>query len=263
MPFLSDRAAIRAILETDRTWSVYALGDLAPGQFEHCEWFAGGGGLAMLYRRFAIPVLFLIGDAPLDELPPQRRVALQVRPGALPALDNWYEAERLTPMWRMALNSARFRPAEAAGAVRLGASDLPDVEALYADGQTAHESPDFFFPSMLSEGFFFGIREHGALVSIAGTHLVSPEESVAAIGNVYTRRDRRGRGFGSRATTAVADALVACGVRTIALNVNQHNAGAIRIYERLGFDRYCEFFEGVGRYRADARASRVGSPLIV
>jgi predicted GNAT family acetyltransferase len=28
------------------------------------------------------------------------------------------------------------------------------------------------------------------------------------------------------------------------LNVNQRNAAAIRIYERLGFERHCPFLEG-------------------
>jgi predicted GNAT family acetyltransferase len=41
----------------------------------------------------------------------------------------------------------------------------------------------------------------------------------------------------------VAD-LLSQGLRDVVLNVNQKNAAAIRIYERLGFERYCPFFEG-------------------
>ena len=37
MPPLSEPDAIRALLETDRVWAAYALADLAPGFFEHCE----------------------------------------------------------------------------------------------------------------------------------------------------------------------------------------------------------------------------------
>ncbi|HJN18012.1 MAG TPA: GNAT family N-acetyltransferase [Armatimonadota bacterium] len=59
------------------------------------------------------------------------------------------------------------------------------------------------------------------------------------------RRDRRGQGLGTTATTAVARTLVEMGIRTIALNVAQTNAVAIRAYERVGFRKYCEFYEGV------------------
>ena len=34
------------------------------------------------------------------------------------------------------------------------------------------------------------------------------------------------------------------GIRDIVLNAGQDNAGAIRIYERLGFECYCPFLEG-------------------
>ena len=54
---------------------------------------------------------------------------------------------------------------------------------------------------MVTDGVFFGVYEGEALVAAAGTHLVSREEGAAAIGNIYTRRDRRGRGLG-RAVTA-------------------------------------------------------------
>jgi predicted GNAT family acetyltransferase len=68
---------------------------------------------------------------------------------------------------------------------------------------------------------------------------------VGAIGNVYTRRDRRGRGLASFVTGAVTAELLRLGLRTVALNVNQRNAAAIRVYEQLGFTRYCAFYEGV------------------
>jgi ribosomal protein S18 acetylase RimI-like enzyme len=44
---------------------------------------------------------------------------------------------------------------------------------------------------------------------------------------------------------------------TIALNVSRKNDTAIRVYERLGFLRYCDYYEGLaGRW---ARPSHAGS----
>ncbi|MBF8284938.1 MAG: N-acetyltransferase protein, partial [Anaerolineales bacterium] len=57
--------------------------------------------------------------------------------------------------------------------------------------------------------------------------------------------DRRGRGLAARVTSAVTAALLEMRLRTVALNVNQHNAPAVRVYERLGYERYCAFHEGV------------------
>lgn len=91
---------------------------------------------------------------------------------------------------------------------------------------------------------FFGIWEGDELIAAAGTHLVVPSEEVAAIGNVYTRRDRRGRCLATQVTSAVASELMRMKLRTIALNVEQKNAAAIGVYERLGFVRYCSFCEG-------------------
>ena len=80
---------------------------------------------------------------------------------------------------------------------RLGAKDVPAIERLYADGESTGESPDFFYGSMVTDGVFFGVYKGEDLIAAAGTHLVSREEGAAAIGNVYVRRDRRGRGLGT------------------------------------------------------------------
>jgi ribosomal protein S18 acetylase RimI-like enzyme len=154
-------------------------------------------------------------------------------------------------MWRMtwtgdlSRRSATTRQSAKAERVtsRLNASDVPALQALYADGESSGESPDFFFPSMVADGVFHGIYEGTALVAAAGTHVLAREERAAAIGNVYTRRDRRGRGLGRLVTTAVLGELA--GVETVGLNVRADNDAALHLYESLGFARHCEFYEGL------------------
>lgn len=253
MPRLTQPAEIRRVLETDRPWAVYALGDLTPGFFEKSEWYAAGGGrpaLALLYRAFATPVLLTVGqpddlEAILAEIGPLPEAYLSIRPEVLPLVEARHRVEHLKSMWRMTLAPDEFKPAAEGDAVRLGPADVPAVQALYADGEPAGESPDFFSPDMLSSGIFFGIWEAGALASVAGTHLVSLQESVGALGNVYTRRDRRGRGLAACVSSAVSAEMVRLGLRTLALNVYQPNSAAIKVYERLGYRKYCGFVEGV------------------
>jgi ribosomal protein S18 acetylase RimI-like enzyme len=253
MPLLTDATVIRRILETDRAWAVYALGDLAPEHFARSTWLRppdGKPALFLLYRAFGTPVLFALG-APdvlalaLEEICVEPALLLHVRPEILPVLRTRFHLASEKHMWRMVLDAPRRRAVQAADDVRLGPADLPAVQQLYADGEAGGDMPDFFDPSMLESGVFFGAREGSDLIGTAGTHLVVPAEGVGAIGNIYTRRDRRGRGLATRLTAAVVTELLRLNVRTIALNVNQANAAAIRVYERLGFVRHCAFCEGM------------------
>jgi RimJ/RimL family protein N-acetyltransferase len=258
VPPIYDPSAIRAILETDRNWAVYARGDLAPGYCDHAQWFhatSPAKGLLLLYRGFRPPVLFTLGEPAavrnlLREIESERQLSLSVRPEILPLLQEHYHLSWARPMWRMVLDRDRFEPIPArADTARLGLADLAPVQELYADGEATGESPDAFDPTMLGEGVFFGIWEAGRLVGVAGTHLVAPTEGVAAIGNVYTRRDCRGRGLAGRATAAVVAELLRSPIQTVALNVIQQNRPAIAVYERLGFDIHCEFYEGMAESR--------------
>ena len=167
---------------------------------------------------------------------------LQVRADALDEMARiaTVTAERL--MWRMVWHHGSL-PAIDPPVSRLAAGDVPALERLYADGEPSGDSPDFFYPSMVSDGVFFGVYEDQALAAVAGTHLVSREEGAAAIGNVYTRRVRRGRGLGRAVTAAVLREL--SGIETVGLNVRADNDAAIRVYESLGFVRHCEFYEAL------------------
>jgi ribosomal-protein-alanine N-acetyltransferase len=250
----SETGPIRAILETDRPWAAYALGDLASPEWERCEWHVAPGdppALLLLYRGFAVPVLFAFGPPAavrallpdLDEL----EVALSVRPEIEPVVRECFAVCDDTPMWRMLFDPARFPGGRAGAAERLTAADLPAVRRLYADGAAQGIAPDCFQAEMLHRGVFYGIREGAELTAVAGTHLVVPAESVGAVGNVYTRSDQRGRGLATRVTGAVTAELLGLGIETIVLNVDQENAPAIRVYERLGYRRYCPFLEGMAR----------------
>lgn len=234
--------SIRNRLWQDPAWAAYAIGDLGPSFAPHCEWLTQDGELALILRAFDVPVLWAMGAGfagALERLAEEPRVSLTIRQEAEPELAGHFDTSSLRLMWRMHLRS--FQPAPTTGTVRLGTDDLAAIQKLY----TGDEAPDFFYPGMLAEGIFHGIREGPELAAVAGTHLVEWTEGVAAIGNVFTRPDRRGRGLASAVTSAVVSEALARGIRLAVLNVRDGNAAAMRVYERLGFAVHCPFLEGV------------------
>jgi GNAT superfamily N-acetyltransferase len=246
----SHLAEVRAALESDREWSAFALADLAPEYAKHSEWYlASGPALALVYHGRKPPILFALGSAEnveplLGKVLRGREFHFAVRPDVfdlIPAAG--YEIRDAKAMWRMVLHRDRFPTTRTDRAERLCLCHCEELLRLYRDGEAAGEAPVFFNESMLRKGVYFGIREEGALVAAAGTHVLAFEQSVGGIGNVYTRRDRRHRGLGSLVTAAVAADLVEKSIKTIALNVAAENHAAIRVYERLGFRRYCEYRE--------------------
>jgi ribosomal protein S18 acetylase RimI-like enzyme len=248
----------------DARWSAYALGDLAPGFYEHCDWHANANGsqaLIMVYRGFETPVLFAIGEsgmvqALLDEVESTPTLYLHIRSEIAAIVKERYQDCETWPMWRMALDPSQYRPAHVDRAIRLRADDLEALKRLYSDGESTGESPDFFVPSMLSQGIYFGIKEGSDLIAAAGTHLVASKEGVGAIGNVYTHRRHRGRGYAAALTSEVASELMRMNLSTIVLNVDQSNETAIRVYERIGFVRHCDYCEGLASDPLGSNTSR-------
>ena len=210
--------------------------------FPKTSWFEPD--LTLVLRDYGTAILFAMGSGSVQEAlqSVDGLVHLQVQRDALDEVRRHADVSDTRLMWRM-IWTGNALPAPPTTATRLRASDVPALQDLYADGQASGESPDFFFPSMVTDGVFRGIYEGPALVAVAGTHLVSREEGAAAIGNVYTRRDRRGRGLGRLVMNAVLGDLA--GIETLGLNVRADNAAAVHLYESLGFVRHCEFYEAV------------------
>jgi GNAT superfamily N-acetyltransferase len=245
---LTDKAEILAYLETDRLYAAYAIGDLEPGMFEQSTW-AGAEvegrlqALALHFRGLKIPALFLMGDADglramLEDVPYPERVYFTCHAGHLGVTRDFYVWDEVVPMWRMVLQPGRFRPVQD-DCLRLGPVHAGQLEELYALGEG-----NAFSPAQMEPGVFYGVPVDGRLVAAAGTHLVSPTYGVAAVGNVFTHPDYRGRGYGTLTTSAVVAGLLQMGIPDVVLNVEQDNAVAVRLYGRLGFERYCPFLEG-------------------
>jgi ribosomal protein S18 acetylase RimI-like enzyme len=242
MPRLTDKHEIRTRLRRDPAWSVYALCDLAPPMFSKTQWFEPD--LALIVQDYGTAILFATGPGSVREAVASVAgpVHLQVKRDALDEVARWAAVSSRRLMWRMRWTGLRL-PSRDAATTRLTARDVPALHALYADGESSGETPDFFFPSMVTDGVFHGIYEGAMLVAAAGTHVVARDEGAAAMGNIYTRRDRRGRGLGRLVTRAVLGEL--SGVETIGLNVRADNEAALHLYESLGFARHCQFYEAI------------------
>lgn len=240
---LTDKSDIRRLLNMDREWSLYALADLDDGMFEHCDWWALPGALALVFRAIAIRPIFVLGDAAstkdLLTALPETTGYLNLQAHQLDAAEGIYRYRERHEMRRMFLEA--FEPRRGI-TEPLSVDDCGDIERLYASGDGGGIA---FAAFQLHTGFFRGIRRDGELVAVAGVQVASRNEGVAAVGNIYTRPDCRGQGLAQTVTSAVVTALREVGIQTIGLNVENTNASAIRAYERVGFRTHIRYYEGI------------------
>jgi predicted GNAT family acetyltransferase len=118
--------------------------------------------------------------------------------------------------------------------------DRQQIQDLYHAGFPG----TYFDERTLSLNRVTGAFAGSQLVAIAACHVYSRQYSVATIGAVATHPDYRRRGYCSAVTEAVVK-LLAGDVETICLNVHSENEAAIRIYERLGFERHQSYEEAL------------------
>ena len=249
---LNERVEILAHLQSDRLYAAYALGDLEPWFFRQCRWWLAEGegrwALILLYRGLEPPALFCLGEAAglaaaLDLAMLPDCLYFTARPAHWPVVEARYRLRFADRMLRLVVDAVSFRQAAHGAAFRLQMDDLDALQTLYGHGEAG--DADAFAPYQLEQGVFYGLMVDGKLVSVAGTHLVSPSYGLAALGNVFTHPAYRGRGYASICASGVTAALLAEGLDAV-LNVNEANGPAVHLYRRLGYRVYCRFLEGIG-----------------
>ncbi|RAL24974.1 hypothetical protein DL240_01830 [Lujinxingia litoralis] len=250
---LTQRDELREFLVQDRLANAYLLGNLDPAYFQFCRWYGARdesgqvAHLMLVYRGLSLPVVFTSGrgedlseflEACYEEVP--ERFHFHVLETQMGGLTSAFELGQAEAMIRMGLEREHFQPGERDARVeRLGHRDTAQIMALYE-----HYPDNFFEPYQLETGLYFGIRDaEGALVSIAGVHVVSEAHDIAVIGNLVTHSERRGEGLATACTARLLEELFER-VSLVALNVQAENAPAIKMYENFGFKANNRFYEG-------------------
>jgi len=109
-----------------------------------------------------------------------------------------------------------------------------DADAMLALATLTKPGP--FAPRTPSLGEFWGVKERGVLVAMAGERMKHP--GFTEVSGVCTHPDVRGRGLGRALSAAIAARIIERG-ETPYLHAYATNAVAIQLYESLGFRLRC------------------------
>lgn len=253
---LFDRDQIEEYLNTHPGLFVYSLGDLDDELWPYTTWFGAVEGdeimaICMVFTKYDPPLVQAISE------PDNREISGLISgiAGSLPdrarvhfgnvtdsAFADSYELVNLVSGWKMALSDrSRLADVDTSRVVELGRGDVKSLEHLYQSIHDELEGSHLFSESMLDIGPYFGMKSDEQIVSAAGVHVYSPRFNVAAVANVATRYDMRGRGLAQSVTARLCQELIAR-VDHIGLNVEGTNKSALRLYERIGFEQLGVFY---------------------
>jgi ribosomal protein S18 acetylase RimI-like enzyme len=263
-----DRGLLRAFLEQDRLRAAYAICDLEPREFQKSKWgIATQDGrttaVVLEYGGITPQPLFVMGDgdaiaAILRELIRPRLVYLAADRDLLAHVERVYKVDAGPEMMRMWVNGQMFQPVHGP-AMRLSPVDIVDLNRLYGLGFAG------WLPGeAVANGVYYGVRVAGKLVAAAGTHVISPEGRLAAVGNVLTHTQHRGRGFAKITTSAVTQELLGM-CDEVVLNVRADNPPAIAAYRALGYREHNRFEERLAHRRGapwDSILAQLGRLLV-
>lgn len=190
-----------AALRYEQSHAIFAAtGDHAPASLAALGTLIGETGSAIVLQRL-----------PLPSVP--GTVVQGLRDGVQMV------AERLAP------------PPPACACIALGEKDADEMLAL-----ATLTEPGPFFARTHRLGGFVGVRREGRLIAMAGERMRPP--GFAEVSGVCTHPDFRGQGLAAALMHLVATRILARG-ETPFLHAYADNAGAIALYERLGFRLRC------------------------
>lgn len=252
---LHDRKQIEAFLRRDALLQVYSLGDLDDAFWPGTTWYAlqdkrGIRAIVLLYSALAMPTLLAIGPKGMAHLKELVESILPLLPrkfwahlslGLAEVLRQEYKLEKPTLHYKMGLTRPQqLRPAGTDGIVHLSPTDAKAVQRFYEQSYPNN----WFEPHMLETGQYYGLRQGKHLVSVAGVHVYSPKYRVAALANIATHPEHRGKGYGKAVISHLCTRLLRK-VDHIGLNVKADNEPAVHCYKGLGFTVLGSYEEGL------------------
>jgi len=215
---IKDKDTVHEFLLKDPYLHLYELGNLQESLFRHIRWHAAVEkgvirAVSMLYisEKHTRPVYLLLENTNMDAAAALLRGTLAELPdnffahiskGLHKELEAVFQVSIPVPYDKMMIKGdilidKNIRYPEYT--YRINRDDFETV-----DGILRSVNPDaFFVPAMLRTGKYFCIRKNASLLSMAGVHFYSREIGVAAIGNVMTMPDDRGKGYAASVTASL------------------------------------------------------------
>jgi GNAT superfamily N-acetyltransferase len=250
---LHDKREIERFLRNDVYLNIYSIGDLDEFFWPYTTWYGYKSNnkitaITLIYTGNLIPTLVAFageGDADmailLDSMRPilPQRFYTHLSPGLASILEVTHNLDAKGVHYKMALIDKALTTAVNVSDVEcLSSKDITSIQALYKESYPGN----WFDPRILETNKFFGIKENGWLISIAGVHVYSQEYKVAALGNITTLPEYRGRGYATRVTARLCQSLLDEGI-DIGLNVKADNTAAISCYRQIGFKTIASYEE--------------------
>jgi RimJ/RimL family protein N-acetyltransferase len=240
----NDKKEIHAFLTKNPGIYFYLIGDLDDFFWPYTKWYCLKESneirsLALLYSGAGTPTLLLFHEGD----PAYAAELLQTIRNGLPGKFFAHLSEGLMEQfskneiagiygvhYKMLLG--KIKPVTDGQSIRrLSASDMGDIKSLYAIAYPEN----WFDGRMLETGKYFGYYSGKELVGVAGIHVYSSEYRVAALGNIATHPDHRGRQIACKLTSRLCIDLEN-DTDYIGLNVKADNEFAVKCYLKTGFE---------------------------
>lgn len=249
---LYDKNRIEAFLRKNVYLHIYSIGDLDDFFFHDTLWYGWQESgeiqaVALLYTASDVPTLLALSEQQdvmwelvqsIFHALPEKFYA-HLSPAVAEAVEGQCKIRSHGKHYKMGLiNKSLLYDIDCSQVVRLTENDQDEMLVLYQEGYRNN----WFNPRMLQTKQYFGLRLKNRLVSVAGVHIYSEQYKVAALGNIVTHPDYRGRHFGKVVTAALCQSLSEH-VDNIGLNVKADNAAAIALYKKLGFEIIAFYYE--------------------
>ena len=250
---LQNRDQIRELLNKERDYSAYALGQLEPRFFNQTRWFQllnksdGNSGLVMHSKGGLGDATMVLGDPTaiakiLSSYPGAPITYLSCQLKHLPVIEKTHHLSNKRPILRLTVDRDGFKPDHGIETKKLRGLNVHQINQLY--GSEGH--PTYYQSIHIDDGFYYGVITKGQLSAIAGTHIASKQEQIAVVGNVYTLPQYRGLGQGTAATSSTTEELLKFCTRVV-LTVDPKNTPALAAYKHLGYREGGIFIESNAR----------------
>jgi len=258
---LTERSRIYAFLQRNSPLHLYGIGDMDAFNWPYTKWFGweSDGELQSVFFTYSgteLPVLIALEEdnisaanqllrGMLANLPD--KVYCSFSPEQARVMQTTFKLDSHVPHYKMILKGDAYKVLAINcddDIQQLSPKNTEQLKSLYEQAYPVN----WFDPRMLETGMYYGLFEANELIAVAGVHVYSIEYRVAALGNVTTHPDYRGKGLAKKISARLCLELdkTTC---AIGLNVEAANAPAIAVYKSLGFDICCRYDEYMAHRR--------------